>query len=188
MWVRTVYLSEEVRVVLRAKKTAGQKNACSVLRARTKERESLAQCAAREAVKALDIGSIDVRRALLATYYWCEGAKSPNDLVAFTNSDPSVIRAFVSLMRACFVLDESKFRCMLHLHACHNSREELRYWSKVTSIRVSQFFQPYQKVNSGVRQREGYRGCAQVRYYDVAVARELLALGRTLTATLGSIS
>lgn len=188
VWVRDVGMSDDMRALLMGKKTRGQKKAGEVLRARTLTRTREADCVAEALVNGLDLGSRSTRLAILASYYWCEGTKSPRDLVTFTNSDPRVIRAFVTLLRKCYTVDESKFHVMLHLHVYHNPDEELLYWSKVTSIPTSQFFRPYRKTNTATRKREGYRGCAQVRYYDVAVARELLALGRTLTDALGSIS
>jgi len=97
-----------------------------------------------------------------------------------------VVCAFVALLRTTFVLDESRFRVCLHLHDYHDPAEEMRFWSELTSIPAQQFLKPYHKPHTQKRIRAGYRGCAQIRYYDVSVARKLLALGRRLNKGVGA--
>ena len=110
-----------------------------------------------------------------ALLFWAEGGKTDRSLM-FMNSDPHMIRAFLKLLRLSFELDESKFRVCLHLHSYHNKAKQTRYWAEITSIPVKQFIKPYSKKNTGKRKKEGYQGCASLRYHDYKVAMELKLL------------
>ncbi|MDP4020877.1 MAG: helix-turn-helix domain-containing protein [Candidatus Adlerbacteria bacterium] len=118
-------------------------------------------------------------RLYCSLLYWCEGEKAKNDKsLSFTNSDPQLVGAFLKQLRRGFDLDENKFRVCVHLHAYHNTNKQLLFWSKITNIPIAQFIKPYRKTNSGKNIREGYAGCASVRYYDVRIARQVQALAR----------
>lgn len=188
VWVRDVALNKKARQILKNKKINGQKKSSKALKERTKKREKEAYDFAVKTINRLGYVNLDEQLALLAVYYWCEGNKSPKDMVFFTNSDPNIIKAFLRLLRNSFELEENRFRVCIHLHDYHIHKRELLFWSKTTNIPLSQFIAPYQKPHTGKQKREGYRGCAQIRYYDVSVARKLLALGKELTRHLGSIS
>ena len=112
---------------------------------------------------------------LCALIYFCEGNKSPKD-VAFSNSDPNLVKTFLHLFRCSFELNESKFRVCVHLHTYHDELKQREFWSELTQIPLSQFMKTYHKANSGKYKKEGYAGCVQIRYYDAKIARKLLAL------------
>jgi hypothetical protein len=186
VWVRDVSLTTEAQKIITDKLSAGQKRASEVLRERTRFRENQAHLYAKDILDSVFPITTHMRTLLLATYYWCEGNKSPKDLVLFTNSDPGVIRAFVSLLRSTFEIQEEKFRVCVHLHEYHAVEQELTFWSQITNIPRKKFMKPYIKPHTAKRVHDGYRGCAQVRYYDITIARKLLALGRRLTEQLGN--
>jgi hypothetical protein len=116
-------------------------------------------------------------RIMCGMLYWCEGGKSPR-VVAFTNSDPRLVKTFLNLLRKSFVLDETKFHPCIHLHAYHIPSKQLDFWSKITDIDKQQFIKPYQKQNTGKRFREGYQGCISIRYYSSDLARRLMAIAK----------
>jgi len=111
-------------------------------------------------------------KLVCALVYWCEGTKHDNR-VAFTNSDPNLTKTFLALLRSGFQIDEAQFRIQMHLHEYHDSETQMRFWSSVSDIPVSQFSSPYIKPHTGKRYRDGYQGCVSVRYYDAALDREL---------------
>ncbi len=121
-------------------------------------------------------------RILCALIYWCEGGKSTNDSVAFTNSDPALVKAFLKLLRSGFQLDERKFRICMHLHDYHDERRQKNYWSEATGIPQSQFTKTYQKISSHRYSKKEYAGCIRIRYYDNNVARALLTLAQKFMA------
>jgi len=120
-------------------------------------------------------------KLLCAMMYWCEGAKADN-IVKFTNSDPMLIKRFLSLFRNSFSLDESKFRVVLHLHDYHDEQMQMQFWSEVTNIPQLQFYRPYRKPHTSLRKRPDYPGCACINYNDVFVARRLLTLAKLYLA------
>ena len=121
-----------------------------------------------------------------AMIYWCEGAKDPKNGVVFTNSDPSLVKTFLKLLRTSFLLDENRFHPCIHLHSYHSPRKQLDFWAKITDINKRQFIKPYLKSNTGKRIRSGYQGCISVRYRDSDLARRLLAFARAYLNQMGA--
>ncbi|MBI4812147.1 hypothetical protein HY798_01690 [Candidatus Falkowbacteria bacterium] len=112
-----------------------------------------------------------------ALLYYCEGAKS-GYYFQFTNSDPELVKVFLSLLRSSFSIDESKFRISLHLHSYHSARKQIGFWSEITQIPKRKFIKPYRKINSGKRMKADYQGCVNIKYYDTKLAREILGIGK----------
>jgi len=174
-WLRGIILSKDAQTIIKSKMTNGQI---------ASQKSKLAQTAFREK-EAYDLASILVdnlktdfsyRKILCAMIYHCEGTKNERNGIVFTNSDPRLIRCFLTLFRESFDLDEKKFRVCVHLHSYHNKDQQLNFWSKTSSIPVQQFIRPYQKPHSGLYKKEGYQGCISVRYGDVKIAREMKAI------------
>lgn len=120
--------------------------------------------------------TIDEAKLYTALIYWCEGAKSTDNLIKFANSDPKLVKFFLAVFRQGFDLKLEKFKAMLHLHEYHNENKQIRFWAEVTGIPASQFYRSYQKPHTGKRIRPDYPGCITVNYYDKIVAREVFGL------------
>jgi transposase-like protein len=120
--------------------------------------------------------SLDHKRLLCAALFWCEGEKDVSSGIRFINSDPLMIKKFLALLRESFVLDESKFRALVHLHSYHDPVVQLRYWSELTNIPETQFYKPYQKLHTSKQTKVGYQGCISVRYVDAALGKFLKAI------------
>jgi len=114
-------------------------------------------------------------KVLCSFLYWGEGNKS-GSYVAFINSDPKMIKVFMSSLRQSFKLDESKFRVLVHIHEYHHEENICSFWSEVTGISLSQFSKSYLKPHTKKRRKPDYKGSARIRYYDVRIVRELQAL------------
>ncbi len=176
-WVKRVPLNSEAQLRISSLKKEGLRKTNLITREKTKIKES-------EALKIAEKVNISAKlnhaslAILCSMIYFCEGNKGLRDLVFFTNSDPSLISTFIKLLRSSFKLDESKFRACLHLHSYHNEEEQIKFWSTLTNIPKRQFIKTYNKKHTGKYKKEGYRGCIQIRYYDVRIARNLLAISR----------
>ena len=94
--------------------------------------------------------------------------------VSFSNSDPQLIKYFLKIFRKSFVLEEKKFRALLHIHDYHNEKKQIQFWSKVTQIPTGQFSRSFHKKNTGKNKRVGYPGCLSVRYYNSIIQKELV--------------
>ena len=93
----------------------------------------------------------------------------------FGNSDPSIISLFMSLLRYCYNIDESKFRCTLQCRADQNTKKLEKFWSQITKIPLSQFYKarvdprtidkPSKKLN--------YKGVCRIDYFSADLFIEL---------------
>lgn len=129
-------------------------------------------------LKKEDNYSINDFKIFLALLFWGEGSKSDRRLV-FMNSDPDMIKTFLSLLRKAYSIDENKIKAVLHLHSYHNPKKQIEYWSKVTKIRKENI-SVYHKKNKGIRKKDNYNGCISIRYGDVRILDELLLIIKRL--------
>jgi transposase-like protein len=118
--------------------------------------------------------------ALCSFLYWAEGSKQQNRLV-FTNADPRMMSCFLYLLRNSFLLDETKFRAIVHIHEYHNPQEIMSYWSEITHIPLNQFIKPYCKPHTGKNIHPDFKGTCSMYYYDARLAKKLTSIYRSLT-------
>lgn len=76
------------------------------------------------------------RLLFLSALYWGEGNK--RDL-ALTNSDPNLIKIFISGMRNIFNISNDRIRANIRIHTDLNQAECLDFWSQIIGIPVSSF-------------------------------------------------
>lgn len=76
--------------------------------------------------------------------YWGEGTKTSRDMVAFTNTDPSMIKFFIKWMEQ-FNISRKKMKVKLHLYSDMNINEKNKFWSKTLNIPKENFRKPYVK-------------------------------------------
>ncbi len=122
--------------------------------------------------------SQDEYKLFLALLYWGEGAKTENRL-AFINSDPEMIKVYLWLLRNSFVINEDKFRIRVHLYNYHNQIEMINFWSGITAIPKIKF-SVYNKPNTGVNKKPGYKGCLSIRYGDSRIIKEVFLIMKRL--------
>lgn len=116
---------------------------------------------------------------VLSMLYTCEGEKEDGKL-CFTNSDETTVRLFMATFRRSFVLDESKFRVLVHIHSYHDDVRTKEYWSKVIGVPISRFYRSYTKESEHKYKKEGYMGCAHIYYHDSHIARVLKGFAKGL--------
>lgn len=122
---------------------------------------------------------INTAKSMLSMLYWAEGAKS-RGCVNFANTSPELSLLFITLLRRCYAIDESKLRIRLHLHNYHPIAETRNYWSDLLNIPVSQFGKIYikKRINSGKRSRKNFYGICFIRYHSEDLRYEILEIGR----------
>jgi len=174
VWVRNAPLSITAR-----NRLLKRVKLCQVLAAEARRKETRVkiekhlQNASRE-IETKQFSKLD-KKTMCALIYWCEGSKDEYSGMYFANSDPNLVKSFLSLFRSGFDLDENKFRVCIHLHEYHDPVAQLNFWSRVTSIPKKQFIKSYLKPNTGKRIRDGYPGCIGIKYHSTDMARQLLA-------------
>lgn len=188
LWVRSVPLSEEIRSQLSENSMKANEKGREIMRIR---RFLDRQKDAKEAnnILALLQGSIDKNfwQLCAAILFWCEGSKRNLSVVGFINSDPQMIRVFLMAFRIAFVLEEKKFRIVIHLHNYHDEKKQKIFWSEVTQIPEEQFTKSYIKPNTQIRKREGYPGCISIKYFDARLAKKLDALYHAFAMKYGGL-
>lgn len=158
-------------------KASGRNKGAQTKKRLSKIKEAERQEHAKNIAEQVDLSNEITAKVILSMLYGSEGAKKDRDgRLTFVNSDPQMIRAFITLMRSVYTIDETKWRCTLHLHSYHREQTEKRFWSQLVDVPLQQFTKVYQKKNDGPRKRDGYRGCLSLRYYDSEVAKELYYL------------
>jgi hypothetical protein len=181
LWVRSVALSAHAEAVLLRKAIVGREKGIEARRRFGRESRQGAVVRAREHLGAIpSVEHFDL--VACALLYYCEGAKGTSTGVRFTNSSPLVMGRFIDLFRKSFIIDERRLRIGLHLHEYHVASRQIGFWARVLGIPRGQFIRPYLKPHTGKQKREGYPGCATVRYGSAEIARTLIA---TAEAYLG---
>lgn len=184
LWVRGVVLSSAAQQKIDDTKMIARKKASQTLSNKRKLREESALNSAKIIFPKGDL-SRQYRYLIAALIYECEGAKTSRSTLEFTNSDPKLVAIFLSLIRSMWKLEESKFRVVMHLHSYHNERVEKDFWSHATGIPKTQFLKTFKKIESGNAKKKDYRGCVQIKYFDVNIKRMLLAGKLLLAENLG---
>ena len=137
--------------------------------------EGLRREARRQAVNdaaAAEIGPLDQREILIAgaIAYWCEGCKSkphrPSEQIAFINSDPQLIRFFLSFLDAAGVTRD-RLICRVSIHESADVAAAQQFWLDLTGLPDSQFRRPTLKRHNPrtVRKNTGpnYHGCLVIK-------------------------
>ena len=79
--------------------------------------------------------------------YWTEGAKfnplTRATVVDFVNSNPQMIRLFLTFLRKICGIDEKRLRVLLYCYVNQDIEFLKKYWYKVTEIPLKQFTKPY---------------------------------------------
>lgn len=72
-------------------------------------------------------------RLFITALYWAEGAKKD---FSFFNSDPRMIRIFVRILKKIFSVKDADFKISIRIYEDLNRESCLRYWSRITGIRL----------------------------------------------------
>lgn len=127
---------------------------------------------------------ITVRKIVLATLYLAEGSKSPRGSLMFGNSDPQIVRTFVDLMRECYKIDESKFRCTIQCRADQDIELLQNFWSSIIRIPLRQFYGArVDKRTVGKKSRKlNYKGVCRIDYFCSRIDLELKCIAREMVS------
>ena len=120
LWVRDIELSPAQREALRQKNAIydAQRKGNQVWSARRRAERARSQEEGR-----LQSRQRDAFHAAGCMLYWAEGSKERNTL-GLSNSDPEVLRFFLSFLRAYFAVPDEKVRLQCNLFADHLERQE----------------------------------------------------------------
>lgn len=125
------------------------------------------------------------RKAILGALYLAEGTKRPNGSLIFGNSDPRIIRLYLYLLRTCFEIDESKFRCTVQARADSPIGELERFWAKETAIPLEQFYKARidKRTIGKPSEKPDYKGVCRIDYFSANLFHEIMSIGSILTSS-----
>ena len=126
-----------------------------------KSRETKRKKKEQRRTKVFDKVSLDIQKSQDPFFvsgfylYWGEGTKSSEYTIAFTNSDSSMIQAFIEWTRLLGV-DKTLLKIKLNLYADQDENDMKKLWSKVTGVPLGNFYKTYTK--SSLLARRSYKG------------------------------
>ena len=124
-----------------------------------------------------------VAHIMLGCLYLAEGTKSSSGQLTFGNSNPRIIALFLKLLRASYVLDESKFRCTLQARADQDILGLEKFWQKLTGIPKHQFYKARidpRSIGKATLKRD-YKGVCRIDYFSAELFNEITSIGNVLT-------
>ena len=119
----------------------------------------------------------DTAKIVLAVLYLGEGAKNyKRGSIMFGNSDPFIINLFLYLLRYCYDIDESKFRCTLLCRADQNIKKLEKFWSQITKIPSSRFYKARidPRTIGKPSKKLDYKGVCKIDYFSADLFIELM--------------
>jgi len=144
-WCRDIRLSEKQRAKLA---TLSKHHAtAALLRASEHQREQrLKHTEHMISVGQTDVGKCTKRDLFMVGLglYWGEGYKKGNQELGFTNSDPQMISFYIRWLKTIYGIGNDELILRVSINTIHTKRvkEVEKYWSKLTSIPISQFTKP----------------------------------------------
>lgn len=124
----------------------------------------------------------DTARIALAMLYMGEGAKHRKGALLLGNSNPYIIKAFLSLLRHCFRFEENRFRCTLQCRADQNVKKLELFWSKVTQIPLTRFYKARidpRTVGKPTKKKD-YLGVCRIELFSADVYNEICSIIKIL--------
>jgi transposase len=127
-----------------------------------------------------------IQEIILATFYLAEGGKTEN-CFALANSNPEILVSIMTLLKKTFTIDNSKFRCCLHLRKDQNEKALKRFWSKTLKIPHDKFLKTQFDKRTVKKTYHHYRGVCVLYYLDMALQRRVLYLGDKLLKIINNM-
>lgn len=87
--------------------------------------------------------------------YWCEGSKTQDNQVQFTNTDTALVRLIMEWFRRICCVPEKKFKVHVRCHSDTNVETAETFWSEVTGIPRVQFYRTTNKESGSKGTRIG---------------------------------
>lgn len=125
----------------------------------------------------------NIAKITLAVLYLGEGRKSiKRSSIMFGNSDPNIVKLFLNLLRFCYTIDESKFRCTVQCRADQKTAELEKFWQDVTKIPASQFYKARvdPRTVGKISKKPEYKGVCRLDYFSAELLIELLQIAEMI--------
>lgn len=140
------------------------------------KRFQIAKKEAKNVFKNININNPAVIELALAALYFGEGSKKHVE-TAMGNSDPLILKFFITTLRNIYHLNDDKIKCALYLRADQNPEKIKHYWAEELGLPLNNFkHTSIDKRTVGSKTYPNYRGVCNVRCGNVAIQRKLMYL------------
>lgn len=184
-WCANIFLPHEQRrrVEFLIEKGAKRGRAVALIVNKLKRDKYIQRVRDRISHLAIKLKNRDTSKIALAMLYLGEGSKKQRGSLMFGNSDPSIIRLFLRLLRCCYDVNENKFRCTLQCRADQNIKKLENFWSQVTKIPLTQFYKARVDPRTIGRPSKNpdYKGVCRIDYFSGDIFMELKQIMEILT-------
>src|SRR3989338_654896 len=176
-WLRVVKLRKSQKDLIhkrwRQRLVATRKRAVEWHNAQKANRLKDAENQALKASEAIDAGDPSILNLALSMLYLGEGFKK--DTFGMGNSNPMILKLFVSLLPKTYMVSLDKLSCELHLRADQDPQKIKKYWSKELGIPIDNFkWVSIDRRTLGSPTYPHYKGVCVIRLGSIAIQRKLL--------------
>jgi len=184
-WCHNIYLTSEQKKKVEIAVIENSRKGMEVARIINKERrvKYLDSIVERNKHLSLILKNINVAKTVLSILYLGEGAKNiKRGSLYFGNSDPFIIDLFLNLIRKCYTIDESKFRCTVLCRADQNVKDLEIFWTKITKIPPKQFYKTRidpRTIGKPSRNLH-YKGVCKIDYFSADVFLDLMTIPKVI--------
>ena len=183
-WCKKIPLTSDYRKMIRSLNVSNLNKARSMALAikRVQREKYLKSITDRVSHLSDVIKSKDSAKIALAMLYLGEGSKTQKGSLVFGNSDPIIINLFLRLLRYCYDIDESRFRCTLQCRADQDIKKLERFWSNIVKIPLSQFYKA--RIDSRTigkpSKKPDYKGVCRIDYFSAEIFIELMKIAEVI--------
>jgi hypothetical protein len=130
----------------------------------------------------------NIAKIALAMIYLGEGSKTKKGSLMIGNSDPNIINLFLKLLRKCYKIDESKFRCTLQARADQPIKKLEKFWAKTTEIPLNQFYKARidPRTIGKISQKNNYKGVCRIDYFSADIYVEMMKIAEIINKSIES--
>jgi len=185
LWVREIKLNKKAQYRLQKRHLLPYYKSAIRWKRIRQDRDNLINLEAKRIIHRLNRDN-NIKKIYCSLLYWCEGGKGYYDSLRFVNSDPALVKTFLTLLRDGFQIDEKRLRILMHLHSYHNEQVQQQFWSQITKIPRTQFNKTFRKPNTHHRIRNNYPGCVSISYHDCNLARLVRAIYKVFSEQIGA--
>jgi len=116
------------------------------------------------------------QKIILSILYLGEGAKhTSSQMLSLGNSNPAIIKFFISLLKNCYNVDETKFRARIQCRFDQEVNKLEKFWRDVTKIKAKQFYPTYidKRTAGKPTMKKDYKGVCTIHYFNTEIQLEL---------------
>jgi hypothetical protein len=110
--------------------------------------------------------------------YWGEGNKANKNTIKIGNSDPILLRTFISFLEKFFNINKKDLKFHLHLFSDINKNASINYWTKELKVGKNQFYKPTITITGklGTYRNKSKYGVLTIYYHNIKARNLLMSL------------